>query len=954
MASPRDGALRASTGSSGALSLQLFGIGIMSSHRRFRIADSFGRALITLFIALAAQPVAAAGYTLTDLGVLVRVSDDDDTSRPYSISNSGQIALTNRESGAYRAFRYAGASTNLGTLGGNESIAAGIDAAGQVVGRSKTAAGLDRAFLWTPGGTNGPPGNPQMRDLGTLPGGAYSEASAINAAGQIVGHSQTGTGDDAVDHAFRWSSGTMTDLGAPVGLPNSYAYAINSTGNIVGEAFNGGFSRSRAFVFDGTMRTLGTLGGQSSTALAINNQNQIVGYADTLDGYTHAFLYDGTMHDLDTFAGIYSVARGINNSGEIVGSAFVNEDDYHAFIRQNGVMRDLNSLLDASAAGWVLEEAYAINDLGQIIGTGSFGGQTHGFLLSPNLPGDINRDRQVNRVDLSLFAGFFGTEAGATWETGDFDGDKQTSLLDLRILKAHLTTSNGGSPVVTGVPEPPTWATAVWAALGAVFAWRLRRRRRRVLWAPMAMMILGAATARESAAATLYGITDLGPLLNAAVVPPDDAAEFLPSRPYTINAGGQVAMTNQSGGEFHAYRYDNANGTFLDLGTLGGDRALAFGINATGQVVGRSLTTTEKHRAFVWTPGGTDGVPGNPQMIDLGTLANGDYSEANAINASGQVVGYSATSTNPILNRNHAFLYANGAMRDLGGMGAAFPNSFAYAINSVGNVAGEVYNINFSISKGFFYDGAQLRDIGNLGGMSTSAVAINDSDHIVGWSEVVAGPETIVDHAFLYDGQSMRDLGTLGGNFSYALGINNLDAVVGIASVDPDDKVNHAFLYDAGMMHDLNALSDVSAAGWVLEEARAINDSGQIIGVGNKGGQPHGFLLTPLPSRTPGDINVDGTVDRRDVADFTSFLGAASADWEHGNFDTDQVVSLLDLSLQQSNLTAAPAAAPVTEPCSSWLGALAALATARRALRASAQARQRSANSEHAEPSGRS
>jgi probable HAF family extracellular repeat protein len=106
--------------------------------------------------------------------------------------------------------------TDLGTLGGSYSYAYGINDSGQVVGYSRTAGGLDHAFMWS-GGT--------MTDLGTL-GGTYSRAYGINSSGKIVGYS------DAVwyNHAFLWSGGVMTDL--TPGLEGSAATAINDSGQI--------------------------------------------------------------------------------------------------------------------------------------------------------------------------------------------------------------------------------------------------------------------------------------------------------------------------------------------------------------------------------------------------------------------------------------------------------------------------------------------------------------------------------------------------------------------------------------------------------------------------------------------------------------------------------------------------------------------------------------------------
>jgi probable HAF family extracellular repeat protein len=71
--------------------------------------------------------------------------------------------------------------TDLGTLGGSNSIADGINASGQVVGYSATTGGDSHAFLYSGG---------IMTDLGTL-GGAESIALGINDGGQIVGYSAT-------------------------------------------------------------------------------------------------------------------------------------------------------------------------------------------------------------------------------------------------------------------------------------------------------------------------------------------------------------------------------------------------------------------------------------------------------------------------------------------------------------------------------------------------------------------------------------------------------------------------------------------------------------------------------------------------------------------------------------------------------------------------------------------
>ena len=97
--------------------------------------------------------------------------------------------------------------------------------------------------------------------------------------------------------------------------------------------------------------------------------------------------------------------------------------------------------------------------------------------------------------------------------------------------------------------------------------------------------------------------------------------------------------------------------------------------------------------------------------------------------------------------------------------------------------------------------------------------------------------------AFLYaDGAGMADLGTLGGRDSVAYAINGAGQVVGTADTRSEGK--RAFLWSpGGGMVDLNGLID-RAAGWVLTQARGINDTGQIVGQGLHNGQPRAFRLT--------------------------------------------------------------------------------------------------------------
>jgi probable HAF family extracellular repeat protein len=349
----------------------------------------------------------------------------------------------------------------------------------------------------------------------------------------------------------------------------------------------------------------------------------------------------------------------------------------------------------------------------------------------------------------------------------------------------------------------------------------------KVLLAVAAMLAMA-----HAARANLYAVSDLGILTD------------LPGRTEAtvggINSSGKVVCNSVANGSYAAMLY---GGVWTNLGTLGGADSFGYGVNDSVQVVGNSTSAAGLMRAFLWTPGGTDGVPANPQMKDLGTLG-GPSSKAFAINNSGQVAGYAETSRNDY----RAFRYSGGTMNDIGALlENRLPNSYGYSINDAGHVAGEARDSQWNLNSmsAFLYNGATAVTLGTLpGGQYASALALNDADQAVGYSDTAAG----LEHAFLYAGGVMSDLGTLGGNYSCAHAINNSNVIVGVAGIDPgDDNLNRAFIYAGGSMVDLNTLLDASGTGWTLVQASDINDAGQIVGFGIYGGTNHGFLLDPLP-----------------------------------------------------------------------------------------------------------
>ena len=130
------------------------------------------------------------------------------------------------------------------------------------------------------------------------------------------------------------------------------------------------------------MQDLGTLGGQNSSATAINPAGQVIGNAETAAGAVHAFLWPGSgpLQDLGTLGGRNSFAAAISSAGQIVGRSGSAGGVTHAFI-YDGSLRDLNNLIPAGS-GWELVDATGINDTGQIVGFGRLGGKMRAFLLT--------------------------------------------------------------------------------------------------------------------------------------------------------------------------------------------------------------------------------------------------------------------------------------------------------------------------------------------------------------------------------------------------------------------------------------------------------------------------------------------------------------------------------------------------------------------------------------------
>ena len=84
--------------------------------------------------------------------------------------------------------------TDLGTLGGTESRAYGVNSMGDVTGSYLTVGGNERAFVWHDANGNSQVDGGEMQDIGTL-GGTQSGGYAINDSGQVTGWANLASGE---------------------------------------------------------------------------------------------------------------------------------------------------------------------------------------------------------------------------------------------------------------------------------------------------------------------------------------------------------------------------------------------------------------------------------------------------------------------------------------------------------------------------------------------------------------------------------------------------------------------------------------------------------------------------------------------------------------------------------------------------------------------------------------
>lgn len=241
------------------------------------------------------RPLATSAHAeeINSRGEVVGWLEPSGLPEAFHATGSGQVQKLSLVSGATQALTINDQGSIAGRIGQSEETpfltsggqvrtlaadfhgyAIAMNDAGQILLKKLTADGF-RTLLWE---------NGTLTDLGDF-GGKCTQGLDINEIGQVVGWSQTASGDY---HAFLWQDGVMTDL---VGIAGNFssAVAINDHGEILIKFSDLRGQGNLLITADGSI-DLGNFGSSYAVANDLNNRSEIAGWLLDQTGKLQAFL----------------------------------------------------------------------------------------------------------------------------------------------------------------------------------------------------------------------------------------------------------------------------------------------------------------------------------------------------------------------------------------------------------------------------------------------------------------------------------------------------------------------------------------------------------------------------------------------------------------------------------------------------------------------------------------
>jgi probable HAF family extracellular repeat protein len=328
-------------------------------------------------------------YNVIDLGYLPSSNSNlnPSGSTGLGINNADQATGTSgigvgRNNFETHSFYWNGSSiTDLDSPSSNTSLFANaINSGGTIAGTTESG----RAFTYTSSGGLTVLGLPSGLVNGTPP--VDAAAFGINAFGDVVGNATDESGVE-IETAVWEINGSSQILTPATSFLTSRAFAINSSRTIAGQSL-GNTTAPTIWIYNSgtdswTPQSIGSLGGTSGEAFAINNAGKVVGQSARTPGQgIGAFIWDSVhgMQDLDPTDSLGNTqANGINSSDEVVG----NIGSHGAFFwdTSDGII-NLQTLIDPNSP-FTLTGAAGINDNGDIIATAtdSADGLSHAVIL---------------------------------------------------------------------------------------------------------------------------------------------------------------------------------------------------------------------------------------------------------------------------------------------------------------------------------------------------------------------------------------------------------------------------------------------------------------------------------------------------------------------------------------------------------------------------------------------